>query len=112
VAGIWLEKCRLKGPVGLVSVGSSGSFAALRMTAKTSNGGGKRTSNGKGRRTSNGKSKRTGNGEGKRTSNGEGKRTSNGEGKRTSNRKGNSRFLRCDAHGETVSIFGRNDGIG
>ena len=57
------------------------------MTAKTSNGGGKRTSKGKGKRTSNGK----------------GKRTSNGE--------GNSRFLGCDTHGETVSIFGRNDGI-
>jgi hypothetical protein len=42
----------------------SGSFAALRMTAKTGNG------------------------------------------------RSNSGFLHCDAHGETVSIFGRNDGIG
>jgi hypothetical protein len=31
---------------------------------------------------------------------------------KTSNGNGNGRFLRCDAHGETVSIFGRNDGIG
>jgi len=31
---------------------------------------------------------------------------------KTGNDKGNSRFLHCDAHGETVSIFGRNDGIG
>jgi hypothetical protein len=31
---------------------------------------------------------------------------------KTSNGNDNSRFLRCDAHGETVSIFGRNDGIG
>jgi hypothetical protein len=30
---------------------------------------------------------------------------------KTSNGKGNSRFLHCDAHDETVSIFGRNDGI-
>jgi hypothetical protein len=30
--------------------------------------------------------------------------------RRTSNGKGNSGFLRCAAHDETVSSFGRNDG--
>ena len=31
---------------------------------------------------------------------------------KTGNSKRNSRFLHCDVHDETVSIFGRNDGIG
>src|SRR5260370_20776083 len=31
--------------------------------------------------------------------------------RRTGNDKNNSRFLRCAAHGEAVSSFGRNDGL-
>jgi hypothetical protein len=31
--------------------------------------------------------------------------------RRTGNRKSNSRFLHCAAHDETVSSFGRNDGL-
>jgi hypothetical protein len=34
-----------------------------------------------------------------------------GEWRRTGNRKSNSRFLRCAAHDDAVSSFGRNDGF-